>query len=389
MTTAYRFRLYPKRAEEEKLETAKEVCRQTYNHLLSELNEGFTKNEIQNYLLDLKVVYPEMNGIHSKVLQMENQRLFGNLSSLSHLKKRGHKVGRLRYKGRNWFKTFTYNQSGFKLIKTNKRYDFLYLSKIGAIPIKLHRKVEGNIKNITIKKSNGKWYCYIVSDAVIKRICGDKEIGIDVGVMNYIYDSNGNSYENPKHFDIYHSKLKTAQQSLSKKNKGSNSRKKARMKVAKIHEKIANARDDFIHKLSTKLIRENKFIAIEKLNIKNLISSSYNAKNIADASWGKLSCYLHYKAESAGCVVQDVDPAYTTMDCSFCGIRNNKLELSKRKFICKKCSKEIPRDYNSALNILYRGKELASMEKASNTEQFAQQEASMKLEAITSAGAKL
>jgi len=144
----YKFRLYPKKAEEEKLETAKEICRQTYNHLLAELNKGFTKNELQNFLLDLKVVNSEMNNIHSKVLQMENQRLFGNLSTLSHLKKKGHKVGRLRYKGRNWFKTFTYNQSGFKLIKTNKRYDLLYLSKIRYTAMALNSKNNNNnIKN--------------------------------------------------------------------------------------------------------------------------------------------------------------------------------------------------------------------------------------------------
>ncbi|MBI4448048.1 IS200/IS605 family element transposase accessory protein TnpB [Candidatus Woesearchaeota archaeon] len=380
----YKFRLYPKRAEAEKLETAKEVCRQTYNNLLAELNNGFTKNELQNFLLDLKVVNPEMNGVHSKVLQMENQRLFGNLSSLLALKKKGHKVGRLRFKGKNWFKTFTYNQSGFELTHIRGKKGILWLSKIGDIPIKIHRQVEGKIKNITVKKSNGRWHCSIVTDANPKRACGTKEIGIDVGVMNYIYDSDGKVYENPKHFDKYHSQLKIAQQSLSKKKKGSNSRKKARGKVAKIHEKIANARDDFIHKLSAKLIRESRFIAVEKLNIKNLMSISYNAKNIADASWGKLISYLHYKAENAGCVVQDVDPFCTTRDCSFCGHRNNKLELSQRKFICEKCKRKLPRDYNSALNIFVRGKELASMENASNTGQIVQQEASMKSEAITS-----
>lgn len=381
MTTAYKFRLYPKREQQDKLDLSLEVCRQTYNHLLSGLDERFTKNELQNYLLDLKVVFPEMNNIHSKVLQMENQRLFGNLSSLSHLKKKGHKVGRLRYKGKNWFKTFTYNQSGFKLTSIKNKKGILYLSKIGDIPIKLHRQVEGKIKSITIKKSNNKWYCSIVTDAIIKRECGTGEIGIDMGIMNYIYDSNGKSYENPKHFDSYHQDLKTAQQSLSKKKKGSNSRKKSRFKVAKIYEKIANARDDFIHKVSTKLIRENKFIAIEKLNIKNLIGISYNAKNIVDCSWGKLSTYLHYKAENAGCVVIDVDPAYTTRDCSFCGTRNNKLELSQRKFVCKKCNTELPRDYNSALNIFVCGKELTTMEKSSNTYHSDKQEVSMKSEA--------
>jgi len=381
---AYKFRMYPKKEQVDKLDLSLEVCRQTYNNLLSGLDERFTKNELQNYILDLKVVNPEMNNVHSKVLQMENQRLFSNLSSLSQRKKQGNKVGRLRFKGKNWFKTFTYNQSGFKLIQIKNKKGILFLSKIGEIPIKLHRQVEGNIKSITIKKSIGKWYASVTTDATIKRKCGTGEIGIDVGIENYIYDSNGNAYENPKHFDKYHQELKFAQQSLSKKVKGSNSRRKARIKFAKIHEKISNARNDFIHKLSTKLIKENKFIAIEKLNIKNLIGISYNAKNIADASWGRLAMYLHYKAENAGCAVIDVDPAYTTRDCNFCGFRNRKLFLWQRKFCCEKCNKELPRDYNSALNILARGKELASLEKASNTGQLVQQEASMKAEATTS-----
>src|SRR3989344_2131519 len=384
MTTTYKFRIYPKKAEADKLETAREVCGQTYNYLLAELNEGFTKNEIQNYLLDLKVCYPEMSNIHSKVLQMENQRLFGNLSSLSKLKKHGKKVGRLRFKGKNWFKTFTYNQSGFSLKHIRAKKGILWLSKIGDIQIKLHRQVERNIKSVTIKKSNGRWYASIVTDFIQKRICGEKEIGIDLGIENYIYDSEGNVYENPKHFDKYHQELKIAQKDLSRKIKGSNSRKKARFRVAKIHEKIANARDDFIHKLSTKLIRESKFIAIEKLNIKNLMGISYNAKNISDASWGKLAMYLHYKAENAGCVVQDIDPSYTTRDCNFCGHRNRKLFLRQRQFCCEKCNKELPRDYNSAINILVRGKELASVEKAPSTEQLVQQEASVKPEAIIS-----
>ena len=378
---AYKFRMYPNKETREKLDLSLEVCRQTYNNLLSGLDERFTKNELQNYLLDLKVVFPEMDNVHSKVLQMENQRLFSNLSSLSQLKKKGRKVGRLRFKGKNWFKTFTYNQSGFKLTPVKNKKAILYLSKIGDIPIKLYRQVDGKIKSITVKKSLGKWYCSIATDGVIKRECGNGEIGIDMGIMNYIYDSNGVIYENPKHFDKYHQGLKVAQQSLSKKIKGSNSRKKAKLKVAKIHEKIANSRNDFIHKLSTRLIKENKFIAIEKLNIKNLMGISYNAKNIADCSWGKLYCYLHSKAGNAGCAVIDVDPAYTTRDCSFCGHRNNKLEISQRKFVCKKCNTELPRDYNSALNILVSGKELATMEKAIPAEQSIQQIVSMKSEA--------
>jgi putative transposase len=158
---------------------------------------------------------------------------------------------------------------------------------------------------------------------------------------------------------------------------------KQRLKVSKIHEKISNARDDFIHKITAKLVSECKFIAVEKLNIKNMMHISINAKNIADASWGKIISYLHYKAESAGCAVQDVDPAFTTRDCSFCGYRNNKLELWQRKFICVDCGEELPRDYNSALVILARGKELASMEKVPSTAQSVLQGMSMKSEAIS------
>lgn len=381
MTTTYKFRLYPKKSEQAKLDLALEVCRQTYNNLLAGLNEQFTKNELQNYLLDLKVCYPEFNNVHSKVLQMENQRLFSNLASLSALKKKGRKVGALRFKGKNWFKTFTYNQSGFILTHLKAKKGILWLSKIGEIPIKLHRQVEGNIKSITVKKSLGRWYASIVTDAVVKRECGTGEVGIDVGIENYIYDSNGDYYENPKYFDNYHAELKHAQQSFCRKKKGSNSRRKARLQVAKIHEKIANARNDFIHKLSTRLIQENRFIAIEKLDIKNLMSIAYNAKNIADASWGKLACYLHYKAENAGCVVQDVDPAYSTRDCSFCGHRNSKLELWQRNFYCASCGEQLPRDYNSAKVILIRGKELAQMEKAPYTYRQDKQDASMKSEA--------
>jgi len=379
---SYKFRLYPKKEQLDKLDLSLEICRQTYNNLLAGLDERFTKNELQNYLLDLKVVNPEMDKVHSKVLQMENQRLFANLSGLSARKKQGNQVGRLRFKGKNWFKTFTYNQSGFELTHLKAKKGILWLSKIGDIPIKIHRVVEGKIKQVRIKKSLGRWYASIFTDVIIKKECGNGEIGIDVGIENYIYDSNGNAYENPKHFNKYHQKLKISQQSLARKVKGSNSRRKAKLRVAKIHEKIANSRNDFIHKISSKLITENKFIALEKLNIQKLMIISYNAKNIADASWGKLSLYLHYKAENAGCVVQDVDPAYTTRDCNFCGHRNRKLSLWQRQFCCEECGKELPRDYNSALNILVRGKELASMEKASNTEQLVRQEVSMKSEAI-------
>jgi putative transposase len=145
---SYKFRLYPKREQEERLLETLELCRQTYNYFLSQWNGKKipSRLELQAQLPKLKKVRPELNRVYSKVLQMVLYQLYSNLKALSQLKKNGKKVGRLRFKGRGWFKTFCYNQSGFKLIKTGKRLDLLHLSKIGDVQIRVHREVEGKIK---------------------------------------------------------------------------------------------------------------------------------------------------------------------------------------------------------------------------------------------------
>jgi len=353
---AYKLRLYPKKEEIEKLELSLEVCRQTYNNLLSELNNGYTKNEIQNWLLDLKVVYPEMDNVHSKVLQMENQRLFSNLSSLSAVKKKGKKVGRLRFKGKNWFKTFTYNQSGFKIIQGNKKR-ILRLSKIGDIPIRMHRKVEGNTKQVVIKKFNEKWYAMIITDFIELRKCGNRELGIDLGVNNYLVDSEETYVEHPKFMEKNKQLLRQAHKNLSRKKLRSKNRLKARKILARTYEKVRNRRDDFLHKLSNEYIRKCRIIAVEDLEIKQMMQSSYNAKNIADSSWGRFLQFLTYKAESAGCKIVKIDPRNTTKCCSNCG-NIQEIKLYQRIYNCNNCGLSIDRDYNSAINIYRLGTNL-------------------------------
>ena len=380
---AYKFRIYPNKEQREKLEFALETCRQAYNILLEELNEQcvIDRNMIQAILPDLKICEPRFKEVYSKTLQYECYRLFSNLSALRELKKRKMKVGRLRFKGKGWFKTINYNQSGFSLDSENKK---LNLSKIGNIKIKLHREVEGKIKQITIKKSIGKWYVSIITEAVIKRECGDKEIGIDLGINNYLFDSEGNSVEHPKVLEKNLSKLKTAYRSLSKKKRGSANRKKAKLKVAKIYEKINNIRNDFLHKTSTNLIKKSKLIVVEDLNIKSMMQQKfYNAKNIADSSWNRFIQLLTYKAESAGCKLVKVNPRNTSKTCSQCGHLQN-MPLYKRIFKCEKCGLGMDRDYNSAINILNRflGKEFTYVE--NNSSVPLAQELSMKQEAITS-----
>ena len=138
-----------------------------------------------------------------KVLQYEVYRLFSNLSALREMKKHGRKVGKLRFKPANRFRTFTHNQSGFDLLPKNEKFSFLRLSKIGDIPIRLHREVVGNIKGVTIKHMpSGKWYMYILvddSDGNDKLTVIDKTVGIDLGLEHFIVDSDGNEIENSQH----------------------------------------------------------------------------------------------------------------------------------------------------------------------------------------------
>ena len=357
MQLTYRFRLHPNKEQEQKLLFTLDKCRFVYNKLLEGLNkqEKINRNELQHSILKIKEENKEINNIYSKVLQYENYRLFSNLRSLSRLKKNGKKIGKLRFKGKEWFKTFTYNQSGFKLINTGKRFQILKLSKIGDILIRCHRNINDKIKQVTIKKeASGRWFASITTENKQKIIKtqNKNKVGIDLGILNYIYDSDGNHFNNPKYLNESLKKLARAQKKLAKKQKGSNNRNRQRLKTAIIYEKITNQRNDFLHKSSRYYINNYSLIAIENLNIKGLIWLSYNAKNIMDASWSRFIQMLEYKAERAGVQIARIEPGGTTQTCSNCGIEVHK-ELWNRIHKCE-CGLEINRDYNSAKEILKR-----------------------------------
>lgn len=356
MQTTYKFRLYPTKEQEQKLFWTLDRCRFVYNYLLDKKNkEKLKRKELQALLPKLKKEFPELQGVHSKTLQYENYRLHSNIFALHQLKKNGKKIGKLRFKGKEWFKTFTYNQSGFVIIQNQTRYDELRLSKIGEIPFIMHRDIEGKIKQITIKHyPSNKWYASIIVETKeeIKPTQNTNKVGVDLGTMNYAYDNDGNSFDNPKNLDKSLKKLQKEQQRLSRKKKGSKNRTKQKIRLARIHEKIVSQRDDFLHKLARYYINNYGYIAVENLNIQGLVKISYNAKNIMDASWSRFIQMLCYKAERAGCTVVEVEPRGTTQGCSNCGKEVHK-ELWDRIHKCE-CGLEIDRDYNSAINILKR-----------------------------------
>src|SRR3990167_5390668 len=179
----YKFRLYPEKKQQDDLFTQLNLCRFAYNQLLEELSRNKSKKHIQHYILELKSKYPELKQVYSKTLQYECYRLFSNITSLNQSKKKGNKIGKLRFKGRDWFKTIVYNQSGFKLIKQDKRYNLLHLSKIGDIRLLQHREIEGKIKGIIIKRKVDSWEVHIITDGKYQIDKGDKVIGIDLGVV--------------------------------------------------------------------------------------------------------------------------------------------------------------------------------------------------------------
>ncbi len=220
----------------------------------------------------MKICDKQFSKVHSKVLQYECYKLFSNLKALSKSKDK-RKVGQLRFKGKGVFKTFTYNQSGFKLLNTSKRFQTLWLSKIGNILIRCHRQITGNIKQITIKHfPSEKWYAFVIEDGNRQKQYKKtgKIVGIDLGLTDIAYDSDGNSIINPKHLKQKEKRLKHLQRLMSNKQKKSNNRNRFRAQLARQYERLVNSRDDFLHKVSNYYIQNYDVIAMEDLSVANM-----------------------------------------------------------------------------------------------------------------------
>ena len=327
MQLTYRYRLYPSRVQEQKLLATLDRCRWIYNHFLERLNQkenGKTprRYELQATLPMLKHEHPELKQTHSKVLQMVLHQLYSNLHALAELKRNGRRVGRPRFKGHGWFKSFTYNQSGFKLVEGHGKRRELWLSKIGAIPIVLHREPDGEVKQVHIKRErSGKWFaCFSVEVEETPKVKKfSKPVGIDLGIEHYIADTNGSFAEHPHSIAKSEWRLKREQRRLSRKKRGSRNRAKQRVGLTRAHERVRNQRLDFLHKLSHDYVNRYDFIAAEDLNVKELIEMARNGKNRADAAWATFLHMLTYKAERAGRWVVRVEPRGTTDRCSRCG----------------------------------------------------------------------
>ena len=254
-------------------------------------------------------------------------------------------------------------QSSYHCMSVSVGSDWIKIPKCDPIRARVHREIEGTVKSITLSRTvTGKYYASILIDDGIalpekrNHIEQDKIMGLDMGLSHIAIASNGDKTPNPR-FLIYAAKnLRRKQKALSRTKKGSRGSAKARLLVAKAHERVANARHDFQHKLSKQLIDENQAVAVETLKVKNLLQSKKLAKHIADASWSSLIEKLEYKAVQAGKHLVKINPWFaSSKTCSECHHRLDALPLNIRHWECPSCHAQHDRDINAAMNIKQQG----------------------------------
>lgn len=232
---------------------------------------------------------------------------------------------------------------------------------MGIVKAKIHRNLpEGKVKTVTVSKTPDDRYfaSLLIDDGTEKpEVKSDGTcVGIDLGLIDFVVTSDGSKFRNPKHLKKHTKNLKRKQKKLSKKVKGSQTRNKARRMVAKVHGKIARVREDFLHKLSRKLVNENQVVVVENLAVKNMVKNHTQALAISDAGWGMFCTMLKYKAEFDGKTYLEIDRFFPSSHlCSNTLLPIQKMDLSVRVFDCPHCGQTHDRDVNAAINIKNEG----------------------------------
>jgi len=358
----YRFRLYPTKEQERFLRQEIGNARFVYNKLLAVAKEKYEKEQKKWSYYEYKKLLPKLK-VEYEFLKLSNSQSLQE--AVKHLNES--------------FKRFFKGLSSFPKFKKKKRTNAVSIPqhfkiegnrvKIPKLKTKLkfkkHRDIKGVVKSISIAMTpSGKFYINILTQKEITPLPKvTKAVAIDMGLTDFITTSDNQAIKNPKHFKKLERRLKLCQRKLSRKQKHSNNFKKYAKKVAKLHEKITNAKNDFLHKLSKRLIDENQVIVVENLNVKGLIKNKKLAKHIHQASWHKFLSMLEYKTKWYGRELIKVDRFFASSKiCNVCGYKNDNLKLSQREWICPSCKTHHQRDYNAALNLLKEGLKTVGLE---------------------------
>jgi putative transposase len=347
VTRAWKFRLYPTKTQAKEMQMHLWLSKNLWNDML-ELTKQIYADHGKFLTTGALNELAKTSGLYSQVAQDVFRRLNKSIYGMIERRKKGINAGFPRFKNMDRMRSLTYPQSGFFL--NDKK---LKVSPFGEISIKKHREVEGAIKTLTLKREGDRWFAILTAETETRTVPkkNGSQVGIDLGLMTFATLSNGEKIKKPKHFKIYQDKLAKEQRDLSRKLLRSKSRRKVKIRIARIHSRIANARKDWLHKTANDLISRYSLIAFEHLNVQGI--SEEHGRGTGDAGWSTFTDIISYKAESAGCEVVFVNPNNTTKDCSGCGTNVPK-ELRERRHNCPSCGLSLDRDLNAAINILNR-----------------------------------
>ena len=355
----YKFRLYPNKAQTELLAKHFGCSRFVYNYFLNQRKEQYRltgKND--NYYAQAKILTTLkkqeetawLKEVNSQTLQFAIRSLEAAYNNF--FKKRAKFPN---FKSKHSKNSFTVPQSA------SVAGGRLFIPKFTeGIKCRIHREIKGKVGKVTITKTpSGKYFVSVFTEEeyITPLEKTGKSVGVDMGLKDLLVTSEGETFNNNRYTRRYERKLTKAHQHLSRKKKGSRGFENQRLKVARLYEKIANSRADYLHKCSISLVRRYDTICIEDLNVKGMVKNHHLAKSISDASWGKFVSMLTYKAEWNDKKVVKVDRFFpSSQTCKVCGYVNKQIkDLSVREWECPHCHTHHDRDVNAAINILRFG----------------------------------
>lgn len=357
----FEYRLYPSRAQAQRMGEQLVLCARLYNAMLEQRRAAYkasqptTRFKQERELKDVRTL-PEYGGVYAHVLQDVARRVDLAFQAFFRRVKAGEKPGYPRFRSSRRYDSLTYKEPGNGSVKVQgSRVSF---SKLAAnVRFFQHRPIQGTVASVTVKRRAGRWFVQfscndVPADPTL--VAGVGEVGVDVGLTTFATLSTGEEIPNPRYGQRALDGLRRAQRILSRRRKGSHRRRKQARVVARQHAHVAAQRRDYAFKVARGLVQRFSVIAVEDLQIRNMVRNRSVARSISDASWGTFLSILEAKAEEAGSRVVRVDARNTSQDCSKCGARVRKA-LSERTHRCT-CGLVIGRDVNAALNVLARAR---------------------------------
>jgi putative transposase len=356
MSKVVKVRLYPNSEQRQLLEQSFGNCRWLWNYCLDLMNKtyketgkGLSGYEVKKQIPSLKKEFEWLKLTYSQCLQQVCLNLgvaFNNFFE--------RRAGYPSFKSKHGKQSIQYPQN----VKVLDGY--LKLPMIGEVKAVIHRPLEGKVKTVTVSKNKcDQYFASVLFDDGTEKpepSTEGKAIGIDLGLTHFAITSDGSKFDNPRWLSKHEKNLKRKQQQLTRKQKGSSNRNKARKKVAGVHNKISRCREDFHHKLSRRIVNENQVIVVEDLAVKNLVKNRSLSKAISQVGWGQFCTMLKYKAEQEGKVYQEVDRFFpSSKTCNVCLNQVGSLPLDVRGWTCANCGTKHDRDINAAINLRDEG----------------------------------